>query len=170
MRTRPLPTQARLIELFGYNPETGAIVRRKNGRTLGNPFSKGYRHVHVDGKVYLAHRVVWKIAMGFDPPAMLDHVNGDKSDNRICNLRPVTNTQNLRNRSAAYRNSQTGVLGVHLTKSGRYAAQIRAGKTRHIGTFTRLEDAAAARRRAELDQFGEYAPHRDDLIVAVDMV
>lgn len=95
------------------------------------------------------------------PSQFLDHVNGDPTDNRIANLREVTNQENCKNKSIN-RNNKSGVIGVFFYDHGGYqywVAYIRA-EGRHIGLgyFKRYEDAVAARKQAEID-YGYHHNH-----------
>lgn len=108
----------------------------------------GYFHGYIFRRVYSAARVVFALANGKWPDNHIDHINGIKSDNRPCNLRDVTRTENMRNRAVST-NSQTGVHGVSL-HAGKYDAYITTdGRKRHLGRFKSIEDAAIARRSAE---------------------
>lgn len=94
-----------------------------------------------------------------NPPAGMhvDHVNGDKLDNRRCNIRVCTQSENLRNQKLSVRNS-SGVKGVCYHKGGKkWAASIRTNhKTTHLGLFSTIEEAAQARRDAEVQQHGDF--------------
>lgn len=109
---------ARLRELFRYDPATGIVVRRttKNaGKPAGTLFSTGHLQVCVDGKVVGVHRIAWALHYGEYPSLEIDHVNGDGADNRICNLRLATSSQNNQNRRLSSRN-KSGVKGVFSVK------------------------------------------------------
>lgn len=93
----------RALELFAYNPETG-LIRWKDKRKdalskfcAGCVDSRGYIKLKVDGVYYGAHRVVWLLSHGKWPDNLIDHINQNKADNRIANLRDVTQKQNLEN-------------------------------------------------------------------------
>lgn len=103
----------------------------------------GYRVVRVGGNEHRAHRLAWYMSHGEWPPADIDHINGDRADNRLSNLRLATRQQNLRNARISSRSS-SGAKGVH--PSGRYwAVALRVdGKKRHVGTFETKELAAEA--------------------------
>jgi len=146
-------TADRLRELVLYEPETGRFFRRthtkvsKPGDETGRPRSSGYSSASVDGIKYYAHRVAWLYVHGAWPAGVIDHINGDRSDNRICNLRDVAHTDNLQNVWAPTKKHGRGShLGVHYSKRiNRWIAQIRSdGKTRHIGCFVDEQEAAAA--------------------------
>ena len=151
-----LPPQQELKARLHYDPETGEL------RTLSNYWrptkpKRGYRAVAIAGKRYKAHRVIWKWMTGEEPVGDIDHVNGDKTDNRWANLRLATRSQNMANLPA--RKSRLLPKGVSLCKqTGRYQAQITIqGKSKKIGRFDTVEDAAAAYASAAREFFGEFA-------------
>ena len=105
---------------------------------------EGYWRIQHNGKKYKAHRLVWLHETGIWPTGQIDHINGNRADNRFTNLREVTNQQNQHNR-LAQKNSTTGVKGVSLSRTGRFEAQIRNNGTKiHLGTYGTIGDAARA--------------------------
>jgi hypothetical protein len=102
-------------------------------------------------KPHQAHRVAWAIHFG-EWPKFIDHINGDKTDNRIENLRAVSFVENTRNRKRPTNNS-SGHAGIYWhTKERRWVARIGDGAGRkRLGSFLNLDDAVAARRKAEVD-------------------
>ena len=116
---------------------------------------RGYLCGSVLGQAYYAHRVAFAVSHGRWPEQQIDHINGDKRDNRLCNLREATNAQNHCNIgpiTGRYR-------GVHWIKPDRkWAAQIRVGgKNKHLGRFECEAEAAKAYDAAAVRHHGEFA-------------
>lgn len=111
--------------------------------------SGGYKAGWLLKKHMAQHRVIFAMCHGYWPD-QVDHINGNKSDNRLCNLRDVTHQENQQNQTIAS-NNNSGVTGVHWYKSRScWAAKIKInGKNKHLGYFDNLSDAAAARKAAE---------------------
>jgi len=113
-------TQEYVRELFKYNGKDLVWnVRRygaTKGRVAGNVGPRGYRRVGINGKIYFAHRLVWLYNYGYFPEYGIDHINRNKSDNRIENLREVSQQCNLRN-SCNRTDNSSGVKGVSFCKS-----------------------------------------------------
>lgn len=116
----------RVKELFKY--VDGRLVRKvsrgntKYGSFLNTKSTKGYIRVLVDGRRYTEHQLVWIYFHDY-LPKVIDHINGIKTDNRIENLREVTNQQNCANTIFPKKNNSLGVLGVCRLPSGKYRAQ-----------------------------------------------
>jgi DUF971 family protein len=148
----PILTHDRLKSLFEYQPDTGKFVRRVNmgnkaaGTIAGTRHTSGYITLFFDNKRYYAHRLAWFYVHGSMPAMWIDHINGDKADNRIANLRHASPSTNNQNRRKCQRNSKTGILGVDIHKpSGRFRAQITiSGKKHNIGNFDTAEEAHIA--------------------------
>lgn len=144
-------TQAKLKELLRYDPETGVFTWRvdrsrtaKEGGIAGYP-QKAYWAVCVEQNRYRAHRLAWFYVTGGWPEGDIDHRNGDRRDNRIDNLRPVTRTVNMQNLRSAHADSCSGVLGASPTASGRWKAEINVnGTKKHLGVFDTAEGAGRA--------------------------
>lgn len=120
------------------------------GQRVGSITAQGYVVVKLFGKNRFVHRVVWLLNRGIWPTGQIDHINGDKSDNRIDNLRDVSALANMRNRSLS-RNNKSGFRGVYWnTKEVRWRAHIK-DQTRniHLGYFDDFEAAVEARLEAE---------------------
>jgi hypothetical protein len=121
--------------------------RNKRGQLAGTVRPDGYMQVCVDGKLYLAHRVLWLMRTGEWPVGEIDHINGDKTDNSPSNLREVSKSGNMQNiRRAFSSNSSTGLLGVSVEKkTGKFYARICVdGKQKTLGTFDSPKDAHVA--------------------------
>lgn len=149
--------QDMLHALLDYDPDTGefhwieARGRVKAGELAGyiHP-AYGYRYIRINGTAYFAHRLAWLYEYGDlpEPPLELDHINNDKDDNRIANLRVVTRSQNQQNNPKP-RTNTTGYKGV-TTHYGRYCAQVMLnGRNIWLGYHDTPEAAAQARRKWE---------------------
>lgn len=160
----------RLLKLaFKYDPLTGLIKRIKRSKNCvvgewfaGTLTTTGYLEVCFQGKQIRVHRVAWALYYGVWPSNQIDHYNRMRSDNRICNLRDVTRVINQQNQKLP-RNNKTGYIGVCWIKSNNgYVARITVNKrVINLGTYTNLEDAAFARKQAEL-QYGFHPNHGRD--------
>lgn len=148
-------TQEYLKSLFHFDSETGLFFRLvsrnrkyKVGDIAGTKSFHGYIHLTIDGKVYKAHRLAWFYVHGYWPKEQIDHINGIKDDNRLCNLRKVTNAQNMQNRSQSNPNSKIGIKGIDFRKN-KYRVRIGVNyKSIFIGEFKNLEDAKTALKEA----------------------
>ena len=137
--------------------------RVTSGRALeGNEagyldISTGYYRVRIKGQLMLIHHVVWAIEHGVWP-MRVDHINGCKWDNRACNLRECSQSENMANQGIAAHNT-SGFKGVHWSKAAnKWVAQIRVrGKNDHLGVFETKELASAAYEKAAKEAFGEFA-------------
>ena len=119
------------------------------GQVAGHRYRDGYRRLSIDGKTYPEHHIVWLMTHGRLPNNLLDHINGVKDDNRPCNLREATHSQNTCNRR--------GVTGVTLHKGGKFQAQIKLqGRSYYLGLYANREDAEAAYREASARLHGEF--------------
>jgi hypothetical protein len=147
-------TAERLRELLHYDPDSGVFTRERNshqgrwkaGAEAGCPNRDGYIVLRVNGHLQYAHRLAWLYMHGSWPQLHIDHINGDKSDNRIANLRDVPRCVNLQNMRRATMASQSGLLGAHVRADrGSYSARIYVnGRTRFLGDFKTPEEAHAA--------------------------
>ena len=152
MATAKFISAERLRELLLYDPCTGAFVWRidRGGRSFAGKLAgalntKGYIEITVDGGRYWAHRLAWLHVHGAMPAGVIDHINGDKRDNRIENLRDVGLAVNARNRVRPNKNNKAGVLGVWQHQRGYWGACIQAGECRrHLGYFPTREQASNA--------------------------
>jgi len=108
--------------------------------------------------MYKAHRLAWLYVHGEWPPEQLDHINGQRDDNRVENLRSATRAENAGN-SKRRADNTSGFKGVYWNaQRSKWQAKIRRGQLeKHLGLFVCKEDAAEAYRRAAADVFGEFA-------------
>lgn len=143
----------RARELFDYDPASGHLfwkacrnTKIRPGSRAGSVASNGYVVVKMKRKYYQGHRLAWLIATGEHPHGWIDHINGDRQDNRLCNLRCATPEVNAQNRRKAPNTSNTGLLGAQLSRTpGKWAACIHVnGKKRHLGRFDSPEAAHEA--------------------------
>lgn len=155
-------TQARLKELLHYDPETGWFTWRINtavakpGERAGGGHGLGYRQMGLDYKKYLEHILAWLYVTGSWPPDEVDHKNGDKADNRWENLRLATRSQQGYNKPG-YKRNKTGTPGVH-KHGNKFRARLQInGRAIDLGVFNTVEEAVAARRKADEEHLGDFA-------------
>lgn len=150
--SQPILTQEYLRSLFDYNAETGVFTRLRNktrtdriGRPAGYVCGKGHLSLTLDGASYLVHRLAWLYVYGKWPEGQIDHINRVKTDNRIANLRDVTQSANQHN-SNVRRDNWTGFTGVSWNvKLTRWRARIVAArKSIHLGYYSTPQEASAA--------------------------
>lgn len=164
---KDLPAAEELRRLFIYDPETGVLrwrvkphpraQRSAPGSVAGTTGVRGYRIVKVGPEYYLVHRLIWKIQTGCDPVDQIDHVDGDRLNNRWANFREADNGKNRWNTRLA-KNNKSGVKGVHLEHGRAWVAHIGTGARQiRLGRFHNFKDAVAARKHAEAALHGEFA-------------
>jgi hypothetical protein len=154
-------THERLRELFSYNPETGLMTRlkptahrTKTGDVITRVEPLGYTVVQIDKKIYKVHRLAWLYMTG-EWPKEIDHINGIRNDNRWCNLRKATRSQNQIN-GRIRSNNKTGYKGVSI-QSGKYLAVLYVNKKAiRLGTFDTAELASEAYLSAAKMHYGEF--------------
>lgn len=181
---RPLPDRALLLAMFDYDPDAGTLTWKSLGpdhftdtKTSWKPESlarahnahyagklaftaknQGYHRGKIDGVHYSAHRVIWKMATG-EEPASIDHINGDRADNRLSNLRACTHAENCRNYakkpvgSSKYR----GVCWVKRDNSFAASISIGNGKKLSLGHHQEEINAARAYDKAAREHHGRFA-------------
>ena len=157
------PSVDELAALFVYDPDTGVLRRKtargsaKVGDAAGGGNSHGYLVVFVGKRRAMVHRVCWALHYGRWPQHQIDHINRNRMDNRIANLREATSMQNAGNTNLSCRNT-SGIRGVSWSKGDRaWVAYIRAnGKQRRLGVFADKAEAAAVYAKAARLKFGEF--------------
>ena len=140
-----------VAQVLRYDCETGNLYRpeRSGAKVLGGDIagtktSYGYIRVRIKNRDYMAHRLAWLLQYGTWPKGQIDHINGNRSDNRISNLRDVDRVINIQNQVKAQAGSKSGLLGVS-PHNGRWLAQISiGGRKKYIGMFDTPELAHAA--------------------------
>lgn len=139
-------TAQRLRELLDYDPLTGEVRwRNRPGVLAGNLEPNGYISICIDLHREKAHRLAWVYMTGARPKGLIDHIDGDPSNNRWINLRDASHAVNIQNQRKAHKDNASGLLGVSLHKEGRWRAQIRCGSTRRsLGIYPTPEAAHAA--------------------------
>lgn len=137
-------TQARLLEILHYDPETGEFRWRVNvsstgrvGEVAGCRNAAGYVVLRLDRKLYLAHRLAFLYMEGRFPPNLVDHKDTDKANNRWANLRHSTQGENAQNKRAAQSNNRrSGLLGVYWSEQhGKWGAKAVVNRKQHHGGF-----------------------------------
>ena len=160
--TLPMPSQARLHELFEYHQD-GCFIRKVSAgnqkagaKAFGKSEKCGRKRILVDGEHYLFHRVLWKFTYG-NEPEFIDHINQDPSDNRIENLRQVDKFQNSRHQKLP-KNNTSGFFGVSWYPSTqKWVCRICVNsKQIPIGYFTDIKDAVLAYNEACNKYHGEF--------------
>jgi hypothetical protein len=160
-----------LNHLFEYDKETGNLIwkikpssrghRVKVGDIAGTLKSHGYLSVGINYNSYRAHRLIFLMHKGYLPKT-IDHINGEKLDNRIENLRAATVGQNQHNRKTNANNT-SGYKGVSWNKAQKkWTARITLErKIIHLGYFANVEEAAEVVRKAREELHGSFANHGD---------
>jgi hypothetical protein len=155
MRSKDWLSYEEASSRLDYNPETGALTWKKlrNSMRIGQEAKSldvgGYVQVNIAGTVVKGHRLAWLLHYGEWPSGHIDHINGVRNDNRIANLRNVTNKINCQNQRIGVRRNVTGLIGVHVSPRAlpdkRYRAKLWVdGKQIHLGGYPTPEEAHAA--------------------------
>lgn len=184
IKAAPLPPIEVLNECFHYDGDTGKLTWKvrpmHHFKTIGafhsintqcagkeagavlteRGYSRRVVRLTVDGKdrLYYAHRIIWAMAHGsIDDALLIDHIDGNALDNRLCNLRLASKADNQRNQGIRFDN-KTGYKGVHFDRSrGKFTVHIqRSGKSVFLGRYLKVEDAADAYQKAAEKLHGEF--------------
>jgi hypothetical protein len=161
-----LLTAEKVKSLLHYDPNTGDFTwlcdphtgPRRKGSIAGVIGNFGYRLIKISQKRYLAHRLAWLMVHGSWPEFDVDHINGDRGDNRIENLRAATRAENCANRRLESF-GVSGAKGVFWNKKlEKWQVGLKKGKLRkHVGLFSDLNEAKAAYVREAEKFFGQFA-------------
>jgi hypothetical protein len=157
------PPKSYLEEVLFY--ENGQLywkIHKKKvraGEPAGRTKSNGYCEVRLDGKLHGSHRLIFKMFHGYVPP-IIDHIDGNPSNNKIENLREASHAQNMRN-SQRPKNNTSGFKGVYFDKrNSNWVAQcVLDGKKTHLGSFKDIHDAARAVTKFREENHKEFARH-----------
>jgi len=154
-----------LTEMFEY--KKGKLYNKYNrnpralkGVEVGSKHHSGYYQVQITGKLYMVHRLIWIMYNNEIPDGMeIDHINHERDDNRLVNLRLVTRQDNRRNQKLTDRNT-SGTIGVYrISRLNKWGSQIKVnGKVIWLGSFTDKTDAISARKDAEI-KYGFHENH-----------
>lgn len=157
-------TQEELKLLLNYDKNTGEFTwkklnktsNRKLGQRAGSLHNKGYRHIRLHNKLYLEHRLAWLYTYGYFPK-VIDHIDGNKLNNKLSNLRECTQAQNMWNTSII-KNTLSKVKGVSYVKLlKKWIVRVQINKNRKtIGYFDDLELAELVAIEARIKYHGEY--------------
>ncbi len=174
-------TQEYVNECFTYNKSTGLLTWKTrpkkhfktpqaygsfNARFSGSAAGtknisdgKCRLTIQIGGKLYCVHRIIWLLVTGKLPSHLIDHIDGNSTNNKLKNLRLATPLENQRNRRLG-KNNRTGVLGVRFYR-GKFYSQIKVkGKQSHLGCYNDFFEAVCARKSAEIS-LGFHKNHGD---------
>lgn len=147
-------TQEELKERVNYNPDSGIFTWKsksdprssiKIGAEINCKDKDGYLRVFISYKYYKLHRLAWFYVYGVWPKYQIDHINGDKKDNRISNLRDISQSANMQNIHKANINKLSGLPRGIYFEFGKYRARIKIkNKIKNLGSFVLLSEAVDA--------------------------
>lgn len=144
-------------EYYRYDPVTGVVKYKKRinggskdeGDIVGSINNRGYLASRINGQYTLLHRAIWVIMTG-DQPDEIDHINGNRADNRWCNLRSVTRAENMKNKKRYKGSKYNGVT--YRKDTGKWRARLRIdGVLVNIGQFDTEQEAFMARESHSLN-------------------
>lgn len=152
-------SQDTVRQLFNYDEITGVLTWKVNksdkakiGVIAGHIHPFGYRWIRINNKRFTAHRVAWIYVYGeIQDHIQIDHINGNRADNRLVNLRLATRSENACNIQKARSHNKLGILGVHFRKDNKkFRAVIKVnGKIKNLGQFDTAEEAGEAYLKAK---------------------
>jgi hypothetical protein len=162
-------TQLELQSILNYDAKTGIFTRKvkrnfkqKIGEQCGTLHSSGYFHITINKRTYKAHRLAWLYVYGKWPNKMIDHINGNPNDNRICNLRECSNSQNQYN-AKLRKDNTSGIKGVSWHKDAKkWAVHLNVnGKHKYIGIYETKELAESAIKEIRNEHHKQFSNHGD---------
>jgi hypothetical protein len=144
-------TADKIREVLDYNPDSGEFKWKKRlsqgtqaGTVAGCLNTMGYWQIGVLAEKHYGHRLGWLHYYGEWPQSEVDHIDGNPANNRINNLRLAGRSTNMQNLTRVNKKTQSGILGVHVTKQG-FSSKIMINyKSIHLGNFKTAEEAHAA--------------------------
>jgi hypothetical protein len=177
--TALLPPAELLREFLDYSPETGILKWRERdphhfasprlwrswntqfaGKDVGWINANGYLATRIQGPSFLVQRVIWKLVTGNEPPEQIDHIDGNRINNRWKNLREIDAIQSAHNRGM-HKSNKVGMKGVS-KRGNTYIARIHPrGEVVYLGTFKTPEEASKAYEEASKHIFGEFYRNSD---------
>lgn len=157
-------TQERLKEILYYDSDMGIFTwlvsnspRVNIGDVAGFLSDDGYSKIGIFGKQYRSHRLMWLYVYGSFPPTSLDHIDGDKLNNRVSNLRLCGHAENSRN-VGIFKSNTSGFKGVSFNKqTNKWVAQATLNNMLHyLGLFYTPEEASEAYQKFAREHHGEF--------------
>ena len=138
-------------EMLIYEPHTGEFIWRRHmspriraGAPAGFTNLDGYVYIGINGDKFSAHRLAWLISTGSWPKQQIDHINGNRGDNRFSNLRDVSNSTNGKNR-VLRKDNKVQMVGISWCDRNKWRVQVSTDSGRIRRNFANLEDAIRAR-------------------------
>lgn len=172
--TAILPPTEVLHEFFVYEPKTGVLIWRRrtvhhfgslraceswNGHYADKPVgwlnANGYLATRIGKTSFLVQRIIWKLMTGLEPPEQIDHIDGDRINNRWKNLRPANENEQCWNRKT-HSNNKLGLKGVSKRRNSYIARICHKGTYTYLGQFSTPELASAAYERTAKELYGKF--------------
>ena len=161
---KPLPPVETLREYFSYDPETGIVTWTEHagktircvraGKSAGRLMADGYVQIAFRRKLYMAHRIIWKLKTGQDPSDQIDHKDLNRNNNRWSNLRPASHSLNQVNRVSRAKKRLPGVAPARV--GNRFSAKGFGGRL-YLGTFDTEQEAHDAYVKWHREHYGEFS-------------
>ena len=152
-------TQEELKLIVFYDEQNGIFIKNKTNKIMGSiDISTGYIRIQIKKVRYAAHRLAWLYMYGYMPKEQVDHINGNRSDNRICNLREANASQNSLNRKTL-ESTISNIKNVNLHKeTGKWRVRCTINKIRKdFGLFDSLEFAELVAKEVMEKYYGKFA-------------